>query len=286
MINFDRTTFALLLGILGGVLLIVSAFIQYYDKRQSDIETLEAKVDAKKSSIEAKKNADSLLTAQKQIITLQQKTNHTTSEIANKASELAESYKRNATLQEEFKNQITGGNTIPTLCIWATQFSSYKNDPRGSSIQIEFIVKNTGKYPLNDVKITINDALGVIMAIKFVVERSNSIGAMTLKPQTKSSKEVYNEWQPVKIIDVGSLQVGDQFEAYTSVIPNFRPDFFQTPGWGEFNYPVNIKWNSGTLVYNIKLKWSPNKLELKKALVALNGKELPEGSHLSFSYTQ
>ncbi|RYE12012.1 MAG: hypothetical protein EOP45_23640 [Sphingobacteriaceae bacterium] len=158
----DRTTFALGLGILGGFLLIVSAFIQYFDKRESDKDTLQAKKEAKQSSAEAKKNAENLLSAQRLVIGLQQKANQTTTTIAHKTSELAESYKR-----------------------------------------------NSGKYILNNVKATIADINGVIMATHYTVERNTSMATMAFKKQNKSEKQVFEEWESTKNFDIGSLHVGE-----------------------------------------------------------------------------
>lgn len=279
----DRTTFALGLGILGGFLLILSAFIQYFDKRESDKDTLQAKKEAKQSSAEAKKNAENLLSAQKLVIGLQQEANQTTTTIAHKTSELAESYKRNANLQEDFKNQVTGGNTIPTLFVWAV-LDHNKNNPVENSIQITFIIKNSGKYVLNNVKATIADINGVIMATHYTVERNTSMATMALKKQNKSEKQVFEEWESTKNFDIGSLHVGEQFAAYTSVIPNYKIEPSNDSEKDRFTYPVNIKWNSGLLKFLITLKWSPDKLELEKALINLNGKELPRVSHLQYTF--
>ncbi|GAB2705195.1 hypothetical protein GCM10027037_33690 [Mucilaginibacter koreensis] len=268
MSSLDRTFWALIIGIVGGLFLIISAIFQYKDKKTSDREADEAKRQASEARIEAGINAQHLLTAQREVIALQREANTTSAHIAAKAEELADSYKRNAELQEQLTNELTGGGTTPILYIYATPYAF--NNGVNNSIQVHFVLKNNGKYSLSDVKVQVSDMLSGYMSQYYTVLNAGIGGTMGTQPGLGIGSE--NQWNPVKTFNLGTLQPGSQNNFYTALIPNYpvtniHESAALNPGW-----PVNVRWNAGTLDLYTNFKWSINHLKLGTVEAVLNQK--------------
>lgn len=199
-------------------------------------------------------------------------------ELIKKTNDLAESSKQNAKLQEELKNQFTGGETKPILHIetWNLNRKDYK------IFAIYFNLKNEGKYALQDVKATIIDWSGFLFTP--IVEMTfNGLTSRSGPSQNKNITAA--NWDVNKNFNIGAIAAGNKNTLYIATYSNDQRL------WGNFNhdnhdevdYKIRVNWLSGELLFQIRLKIIGDAMVVVYKYCMFNGKKYDVDKQFQFN---
>jgi hypothetical protein len=242
MQKMDNINWSLILGVFAGIIAIGAAMAQWNEKKNEE-----------RKALISEQKAD---TAQKELKAIQL-------ENLKKTNDLAEAYKQIARLQNEIKNEITGGNSTPLLKLTTTKIITDEKSRKNYFI-IFFDMQNEGKYPLQNLKCTIYDNWGLEM-LKHGVKHFRDGLSFGFNPNTQDDVKNY---RPANHFDIGTVTVGKAYPLYTTT---FSP---QLPNHNPFSYTVEIQWYSGSLVYFINLTTENENVTIESVELLLNGKHV------------
>ncbi|HWY34453.1 MAG TPA: hypothetical protein VNX68_07385, partial [Nitrosopumilaceae archaeon] len=156
----------------------------------------------------------------------------------DKTSELADAYKSISLLQEELKNQVTGGGNTPILQLTIYDYFVPQELPVSEKIHVcvmQFSIVNSGKYPLQDVKFQSRDANGEDV-LKYRAER---------EPENEVLfKELYKKFKTIEWHEVGTIPKNTTIDVYTSYVSPEICKFRDGTGFGGF-----LTWGQGSISY-------------------------------------
>ncbi|GAB3918856.1 hypothetical protein [Mucilaginibacter boryungensis] len=234
-----KINWSLFLSTLTGVLAIFAGIVAWSEKNKDDKKTIEF---------------------QRQTIELQQKINDITNKNLEKAEELSKQYKKNAQMQEELNNYVTGGNTKPTILI-----NCFKRpfELIGDSYSINVDLENKGKYPLQNVICTVND-VSCAATQKHVREIRTLGGWVGRRPPLKPEEQEEVEFNT----NIGSVAPNSRFPIFTGVY-NFQYSKIP-PG-----FVIKVRWNNGDVIYYFHGKLLDDKLiDDGTSEMVFNGKKM------------
>lgn len=221
---FSKINWSLFLSTLTGVLAIFAGIVAWSEKNKDDTKTIEF---------------------QQKTIELQQKINEITNKNLEKAEELSKQYQKNAELQKELNNYVTGGDTKPTVLIYCFK-RPFAIIGEGYSINVD--IANQGNYPLQSVVCTVTD-VSCASTQKYVRQIRTLGGWSGDREPLKPGEQPETEFNS----DIGSLSPNSRFPIFTGVF-SFQ-DSNMEPG---FN--IKIRWNNGDVVYYFHGKIADDKL--------------------------
>ncbi|WP_146203055.1 hypothetical protein [Mucilaginibacter oryzae] len=237
---FDKINLSLLFSTLTGILAILTGIVAWNDKNKDDQKTIEF---------------------QQKTIELQRKINEATDKSLRKTEELSIQYQKNAELQKELNNYVTGGDSKPTIiirCIKRT-FESI-----GESYQINVDIENRGKYPLQSVFCTVND-VSCAETQKYVRQIRTLGGWIGNREALKEGEIPDVEFSS----NIGSLAPKSPYPIFTGV---YNAHYSKMdPG---FN--IKVRWNNGDVVYYFHGKIVDEKLKDEgTSEMVFNGNVMP-----------
>ena len=240
----EKLNWSLILGILAGIIAISAAIAQWSEKKKEEV----------KANLSEEK-ADK---AQKELKSLQL-------ENLNKTNDLAKAYKEIANLQNELKNEITGGNSAPMLNVAVTKIITDKNVNKSYFI-LSFDIINKGKYPLQNLKCTVYDNWGIAMQRYGVKHFRDGLSFGISHPTENDIKN----YKVANHFDIGTITNGKTYQLYVTTI---SPELSNLTSFG---YPVEIQWNNGSLLYFVNLKAEVNSVKLESVELSLNGNPIKD----------
>lgn len=264
----SKTTITMIFGVIAGLTAIGVAVTQWFDQKESEKQKA--------------KYEDSIKTANAEIIDLQRQALSITTINLKRADKTIENTEKlttlleeNAKLQEELKNQVTGGHSKPRLILYTAN-----NNEIGLPLKlIYFDLVIEGKYPLHQVRMQIADPWGSYASpyakmIKFAGGR----GLQLLSPPNFNNQK---NWDLNKNIDIGTINPKQRVLAYETVFASF-----DNGGGTAINYDmltVDIFWNSGFIRYSLEIDFSTEKPTLKNVSVLDNYKHVDWEKYLEFN---
>ncbi|WCT12441.1 hypothetical protein [Mucilaginibacter jinjuensis] len=253
----------MIFGIFAGLLAIGTAYTQWADQKDSDIKNRDYQDSIKTANRE-------ISDGNKRIIELQKEALKTADTTEKKTAELAELYKKNAALQEELKNQVTGGDSKPQLIITTYKYNNQEN-------VILFDVGVIGKYALHDVKIKITDSWGKYMAPTIKVMRG--IGTAGTWYYNPPKTELFDNWDSNKVFELGSVQPNYPLPVYETV---FNGIFSQGKLITANGFNAQIEWNNGVIMYGFKTDIINGGTVIKSFQVLKDGHVIDPGNYIQF----
>lgn len=257
--------------VIGSVVAVIAAFFDYKQKIADQQEELykERQRNCEYQNIISKSN--DIIANNNEIIKGQVKVIDTTHKIAElqaenleKSKELSQQYHKNAELQKELNNYVTGGETKPTVLI-----QCYKRpfNQIGEGYQINVDIENKGKYPLQNVVCTVND-VSCVATQKYVRQFRSLGGWIGDREALKAGETPEVEFNS----NIGTLAPGSRFPIFTGVYKKLYSNM--EPG-----FTVKVRWNNGDLAYYFHGKIINDKLfDDGTSEIVFNGKKIPSGN--------
>lgn len=237
---FNKINWSLFLSTMTGVLAIFAGVVAWNEKNKDDKKTIEF---------------------QQTTIELQRKINEITNKNLEKAEELSKQYRKNAELQKELNNYVTGGDTKPTVIIYCFKRPFAVID---DGYQINVDIENRGKYPLQSVVCTVTD-ISCVATQKYVRQIRTLGGWGGDRGPLKDGEQPKVEFNT----NVGSAAPNSRFPIFTGVY-NFDYSNLQP------SFNVKVRWNNGDVVYYFHGRIVDDKLmDDGTSEMVFNGKQIP-----------
>ncbi len=178
---------------------------------------------------------------QAEVIKNQKTQNDTLDQIKKLSLGLIDAQRENYRLQKELYNNVTGNRNFPTLVITGQKSRALKGMYSEDIIEfylIEFHLINTGKYPLNSIRIDFTDHYGFYVG-QFVTITKNS-----------TSQAPDPRFDPLHPASEQTISLG------TLPPSTINRSFYITyiPMFSRANYAVKVSWVGGAIEYDINLK--------------------------------
>lgn len=172
-------------------------------------------------------------------------------------------------LQNQLKNEITGGDSKPILKIYITPLMAHDQPNIKYSI-VFFDVENHSDYSIHNLKATVSDFGGYWTLTHGIKHFRTELGSGSGLP---SQDEIRNYSPEKQFNDIGSLAKNAKHPLYTTT---YSPDL---SGSNKFNYVVKLKWYNGTFTYYIHLAINDNKAEIEEIELVYNGVKINHKDH-------
>jgi hypothetical protein len=236
---FNKVNWSLTLSTVTGILAILAGVVAWSEKNQDDKKIIEF---------------------QQKTIEFQSQINLITKKNLEKTEELSTQYRRNAELQKELNNYITGGDTKPTIVIHCFK-RPFAVIGEGFSINVD--IENRGQYPLQNVVCTVTD-ISCAATQKYVRQVRTLGGWVGDRNALQPGEQEEIEFNT----NIGSLAPNSKFPIFTGVY-SFNYSKIE-PG---FN--IKVRWNNGDVIYYFHGKIVEDKIkEDGTSEMVLNGKKV------------
>lgn len=251
---------------LAGMLAITITIIQWNDKRNEDYKHCLSEQKAMKD----KAKADSL---QLEIYKIGKKNSD---DLFQASNNLHESDREIIRLNNEIRYHETGTKSYPTLKIknekvFIVNFGKYGNS-------VDFIIENNSKFPVNTLKYWMNDSndkMRIGKDIMKAVGRGDSNSFMNLNEKFIKMKYIYEN-------DIGTLNDGEKYVLRSVKMFDFPANRFlqETNDDNKNNYLYNIqmRWKGGILYYLINLTVKNQTIIVSGLEISFNGKKIKDNS--------
>jgi len=192
-----------------GVLAVVLAIVQSQEKEASKKLAAENQAKLEKAQQELQAKQDDNL---------------------RKTEDLVVANEQIAKLQEELRNQITGGNSLPRVLMFASLKQHVEDKDRNVDYYIiYFDLINTGKYPLHNIKCTISDLMRYDMLKKGIMHNRDGAGSGSYDGSAQRELKTYT---PTHHFDIGTITTENRYVLYTTTY---------TPETSIFDYNVEVQ---------------------------------------------
>jgi hypothetical protein len=248
----EKINWTLVFGIFAGLIAVATSLASWSEKKKQARESELNKLRAEK--------------AQADIKTLQL-------ENLNKADELLRAYKKISDLQDELKNEITGGNNKPILRLTTSKLILDNRSGKKYFI-LFFDILNSGKYALQNMRATVYDNWGGPM-LKFGVKHfRDGLSFGTMQP---TSDEI-SHYNPTHHFDnIGAVPPNNTYPLYTTTFSEELSNL-DNPG-----YTVETKWYNGAFTFFIHLKVTAEIIQIEMVELTLNGEKIDYRGHFEFN---
>lgn len=275
----DRTSFTLILGVLGGVLVVISAFIQYYDKKSSDKEAEDERQNALTFQMQ-------LIASQNEVKELQNKSLEAAFETLDNIQTATSTLNTSIKIAKSTLANLTGGSAIPFLNLTTTLVQPiFQPSSLPEYYTLKFEIINPGEVPFYDVEFTITDA-EILYIYSFADLYITSAGLISTSYRKKTIDEV-SERLPSSVKSINRINSKSAEAVYVSAFPKEKKlSDYNNPGENHF-YAINIKWIGGTMNVIINLSSSNNTVKLTTCDLHINGHKQEEISKfINFIHVQ
>lgn len=190
------------------------------------------------NKLDSSKNENVRLQAQ--VIENQKSQIDTLNQIKSLSIRLADAQESNYLLQKELFKNITGNRNYPILSITANKSRAFRGMFTEETVEfyiIKFNLINSGRYPLNSIKVDFSDHYGFYIG-QYVTVTKNGF--------SQAPDPRFSIRQPFldKSIQIGSIPANSiDREFYRTTIPLFS----------RATYVVTVNWTGGSIEYWIRL---------------------------------